>query len=167
MSDDLMDQARRAAILHTVAEAFKAEAAQGKTLALNAMGGRGRLHPTLPDGTEIASVTVPASYDKLVVTDERALLGWVEEGYPTEVQIVKVVRPAFLRLLGDLAKKAGEPVGPQGELNIPGLEVHTVEPSMATVKPTPAAREMAARLVERAVSDAINGVERAEIGGGS
>lgn len=60
---------------------------------------------------------------RVTVSHEQNLVDWVTEHYPTEVEEVLRVRPAFLKLLKDTSEAAGEPCGPGGELDIPGLTV--------------------------------------------
>lgn len=47
------------------------------------------------DGHTIAKATMTKGREKIVVTDERALLEWVKQHHPTE--IVEAVNPAFMR----------------------------------------------------------------------
>ncbi|PKW15959.1 hypothetical protein [Saccharopolyspora spinosa] len=162
----LTDHANRAAVLHLMAEAFSSAAKHEKTATLAEMASRGTLHPTLPDGTEIAAVTVPRSATKVVVTDERALAAWVAERYPTEVETVPVVRPAFLERLKDVSKAAGEPCAPDGTLDVPGLEVVTAPPSAARVTPTEHGRRLAEQVVMQAQHNAVGYLAGHEIAGG-
>lgn len=53
----------------------------------------------LPDGTKIASLTLTIPEPRVESTDEAALIAWVEEHYPTEVEYVAQIRPAFLTAL--------------------------------------------------------------------
>lgn len=50
------------------------------------------------EGRTIAKATMTRGREKIVVTDERALLEWVKENCPTE--IVEAVNPAFLKTFG-------------------------------------------------------------------
>ncbi|MER7009946.1 hypothetical protein ABT324_00760 [Saccharopolyspora sp. NPDC000359] len=163
----LTDHANRAAVLHLMAEAFTTAAKNEKTATLAEMTGRGTLYPTLPDGTEIAAVTVPRSATKVVITDERALADWVAERYPTEVETVPVVRPAFLEQLKNFSKAAGEPCAPDGTLDIPGMEVVTAPPAAARVTPTEHGRQLAEQIVAQAQSNAVGYLAGREIGGQS
>ena len=54
------------------------------------------------NGEIIAKATMTMGGTKVVVTDERALLEWVQENHPTEV--VMSVNPAFLEVLKKRAK---------------------------------------------------------------
>lgn len=160
----LLENANRAAVLHLLSEAFAAAAKHEKTLTLTEFSGRGTLHPTLPDGTEIASVNVPKGSTQVTVTDEQALTDWVAQHYPTET--VTTVRSAFLQLLKDTSKKAGEACAPDGTLDVPGLEVHTRSPSSARVTPTEEGRTLAQQVVERAQGNAVDYLAGNEITGG-
>lgn len=162
----LTEVAKQAAVLHVLAEAFQQAAKESKTLTLTEMSGRGTLHPTLPDGTEIATVNVPSASTRVTVTDPDALARWVAEHYPTEVEHKPVVRPAFLERLKDTSKLAGEPCAPDGTLDIPGLEVTSRPPSSARVTPTEEGRTLAEQVVQQAQRDAVNYLARHEITGG-
>lgn len=162
----LQENSNRAAVLHLLGEAFNAAAKHEKTLTLTEMSGRGTLHPTLPDGTEIATVNVPKGSVRVTVTDEKALTDWVAEHYPTEVETVTSIRHAFLELLKDTSKKAGEACAPDGTLDVPGLEVHTQPPSSARVTPTEEGRKLAQQVVEQAQNNAVGYLAGNEITGG-
>lgn len=53
----------------------------------------------LPDGTKIATVTVNMPQPTVQTSDEDAYIKWVEVNYPTEVEYVPRVRPAFTEAL--------------------------------------------------------------------
>lgn len=88
-----------------------------------AMLGRGTVYPTLPDGTEIARFTVPSAGVTVTITDEAALIAWLREHYPTEVETVEVIRAAFVDKLRRSCRDAKAPVGPDGEIDVPGIAV--------------------------------------------
>jgi hypothetical protein len=90
-----------------------------------ALLGRGTVYPTLPDGTEIAQFTVPSAGITVTITDESALTEWMRTHYPTEVATVEVIRPAFLDKLRKACREAKSPVGPDGEVDVPGIAVST------------------------------------------
>lgn len=73
----------------------------------------------LPDGTVVGDVARTKVSTRGVVTDEKALLTWVQEHAPEE--IVRSVRPAYLRRLTDSAKRHGVAVLPDGTV-VPGIE---------------------------------------------
>lgn len=66
----------------------------------------------LPDGTKLASVGYSGGRKSVKVTDDAAALAWAERNYPDEVETVRVVRPAFLKKLLDVAGSL--PVGSEG-----------------------------------------------------
>jgi len=77
----------------------------------------GRMHVErvgafLPDGTKLAAVGHSDGRKSVKITDEPAALAWAERNYPDEVQTVRVVRPAFLKKLLDVAGSL--PVGSEG-----------------------------------------------------
>ena len=85
----------------------------------------------LADGTVVGDVARTKVSQRGVVTDEDALLAWVTEHAPEE--IVRSVRPAFLRRLTDSAKRHGVAVLPDGTV-VPGVEAL---PGSAAYRPTP------------------------------
>lgn len=85
------------------------------------LGPEGRRNAMVADA-KIASMSVSKA-GRITVTDERALADWVAAHYPTEVEQKPSVRPAFLRLIRECSEAAGEPCGPGGELDIPGLAI--------------------------------------------
>lgn len=95
-----------------------------------------RLTVTL-DGVRISQVTCKAGAVSTRVSDRAALLAWVRQWYPTEVETLTTsqVRPAFVEKILAWAKTAGEPVDPSSGDLIPGVEVHQGEPTIA-VTPT-------------------------------
>lgn len=106
--------------------------------------GRSTLYPALPDGTELACFTVPAGTTTVTVTDEAKLIAWMREHYPTEVETVTVVRPAFLEKLRQSCRDACAPVAPDGETDVPGITVTPASgPGTPRVKPTDEGRERA------------------------
>ena len=72
----------------------------------------------LPGITVVGSTTHPT----VEVTDEDAFVKWVAERYPTEVETVVRVRPAWKqRFLQDVAERGDPPCDEYGEV-IPGLQ---------------------------------------------
>lgn len=92
------------------------------------------------DGHKLASVSVTKS--GRVTVDEAVLLNWVRASYPTEVETVERVRPAFLSLIKADSDAAGEPCL-RGELDIPGVNVGEPYP---LVRKTPGADELVEKL---------------------
>lgn len=63
-----------------------------------------RVGAYLPDGTKLAAVGRSPGRLTVRVTDETAALAWCVARYPDEVQTVQSIRPAFLKMLTDIAK---------------------------------------------------------------
>lgn len=82
----------------------------------------------LPDGTKLASVAHSSGRKTARVTDEAAALAWCLKRYPDEVQTAQTIRPAFLKMILDLAKVDGAGVdGKTGEV-LPFIEVGDGKP---------------------------------------
>jgi hypothetical protein len=77
-----------------------------------------------PDGETIATITLPESSDKAVVTDKEQFTAWVEENHPTEVEYTASVRPSFQSVLLEkevtLDTATGAVIDANGEV-IPGV----------------------------------------------
>jgi len=68
------------------------------------------------------TVSTAMTADSVAVVDEAAFTAWVAKAYPTEVETVTAVRPAFrAKLLGDAAGRGDPPCSADGEV-IPGVE---------------------------------------------
>lgn len=72
------------------------------------------------------------------VIDSCALAEWVNTHYPSEVQLVPTVRPAFLAAILAASKQACLPMAPDGTLDVPGITVTKGDPYI-TIKPDKAA----------------------------
>lgn len=67
------------------------------------------------------TVSCSVTHASVVVTDEAKFLDWVKDRYPTEVETIVRVRPAFLNLLlPSLVERGDPPCTEEGEV-IPGL----------------------------------------------
>jgi len=83
----------------------------------------------LPDGTRIGTTKRSKAPRKPTVTDMAAVLAWVKEHRPEEVQVSESVTPAFISYLLEQTKKHGAPVyEATGEI-VPGIEMRTGNPS--------------------------------------
>ncbi len=92
-----------------------------------------RVGAFLPDGTKIAAVGYSDGRMSARVTDEAAALEWCLNRYPDEVQTVQIIRPAFLKMLIDIAKaddaKDGDKgVDPRTGEELPFIEVGRGKP---------------------------------------
>lgn len=112
----------RAAVLKVLAERVLAAKKDAGDEAKDSMRVGDRLNPEL-DGVRIASVTKAKgrSTTTVRVTDEAALTAWVAQHYPDK--IVRSVDRSLRETILYSSKSAGEPCGPGGELDVPGLEV--------------------------------------------
>ncbi len=77
------------------------------------------------------------------ITDPTALLYWVLEHFPEQVESKPVIRSAYLTALLSDAKSKGVAVTKDGE-PIPGIEVGTADPTLS-VKPNEDAADVIAR----------------------
>ncbi len=92
------------------------------------------MQPTIPTGDPIeppgGTVTYRHPSQSIVVTDEPAFREWVDDHHPGEVEMVERVRPAFL---ARFVNANGIVVGPDGDIDIPGISVATGSASIAAV----------------------------------
>jgi len=112
------------------------------------------------DGTKLGPVTASDPKPVASVVDDPALLAWTETTYPehvesgyrivgtdTEVKAVlfehaphllgeyRRVKPDFVKQLRADSATFGQPIGPGGELDVPGVEVRTPS-SVISCRPT-------------------------------
>jgi len=78
----------------------------------------------LPDGTKIGAVAYRKGAKTARITDEQAALAWAIKEHPE--QVMQAVRPAFLSMLLDVAKKEVE-VGGHGFDPATGQELDWIE----------------------------------------
>lgn len=121
------DIARDLAVLKVVAERVRDARAAAEREARGVMEAGDRMAVKVGDEL-LAQVTLVNGRRTARVEDEAALLAWVAEHHPSEVQTVRSVRPAFLTALLERARVAGEPVDPQTGEVIPGVSVGAGEP---------------------------------------
>ncbi len=95
----------------------------------------------LPD---LATVTLPVSQTRVVVTDEAALTKYVAARYPHNVE--PRIRPAFMKpLLEQLVTRDGDRVIDDEGTAVPGLAVqHGGQPGSISVRPNADAKKRAA-----------------------
>jgi hypothetical protein len=79
----------------------------------------------------LGKATKTAGRTRLAVTDEAALLEWLQKHHPTEI----VVSPnqAYLKALESMARNVGAVIDNQGEI-IPGVELVHGEPYVSVRK---------------------------------
>lgn len=138
---DLGHAAVKAAVLKIlndrVAAAFKA----AKEEVAEILGPEGRKNAVL-DGMKLASVSVTKA-GRVSVSNEKLLVDWVAENYPTEIEETIKVRPAFLEAIKKASEEAGEPCAPDGSLDVPGISVGEPYP---LVRKAPGADEIVEQL---------------------
>ena len=139
-----LDQVREILWLEAVASAaLKAAGERRSALQVEAEAAyrtEGALKWGIP---EVVQVILPLSKEAVVVTDSAKFQAWVQKRYPSEVETVQRVRPAFQENLfnrvvlpeGDVVVMPGD-----GEI-IPGLGVRAGgTPKAVTLKTEPAAK---------------------------
>lgn len=129
MDDTLRDAAARAVVFQVLEQAAKARKDEAKSELSqlqpgDTVGGHW-------DGQLLGKATMTAGRTRLVVTDEAALLEWLQDRHPTE--IVLSANPAYLRLLESTARGVGAVIDNQGEL-VPGVELVHGEPYVSVRK---------------------------------
>lgn len=127
----------RAAVLKMLADRINFALRDAKKELAAELGPEGRKNAVLMDN-KIASVSVTKT-GRVSVTSEELLTRWVEENYPTEIEEVVRVRPAFLDRIKKTTEEAGEPCGPGGELGVPGIEIGEPWP---VIRKTPGADQL-------------------------
>jgi topoisomerase IA-like protein len=108
-----------------------------------------RVGAYLPDGTKLAAVSHSDGRRSARVTDEAAALEWCLKQHPDEVQTVQVIRPAYLKMLLDLAKADNAPAGglgmdPQTGEVLPFIEVAQGSPYVIVTTTDEGTERMAA-----------------------
>lgn len=149
---DNQEQARAAVLTAVVCRIIGDRAKAGAGMARTALLDNIRTGETAaafaPDGeTLLGKGTIAKGSVRVSVTSPGALVAWVAENYPTE--IVQAIAPAFEAKILAASKTAGEPCGPGGELDVPGIEVTTGPPS-PRITPTADADEWVADMLTRA-----------------
>lgn len=121
--------AARACVAKVLAEEVTREVKKARDLLEPTMRAGSRVVAVLPDGAEVGAVVKAKRSLSVVVTDEAALLAYVERARPDEVITTKAIRPAFRTwLLEEAKRQLTEPDGPgvvvdaDGEV-VPGIEL--------------------------------------------
>lgn len=114
--------ALRAAVLKVLSEEVDLAITEGKADLKEVMDALGikSLKATLPDGTDVATVTLAGTSAAPKVTDPVKYLAWVQENRPGEVE--PVVRKSYTDALLASMKETGEPVDPETGEVVPGVE---------------------------------------------
>lgn len=151
MADDAAELAEEAVAYRLLADALYARSKDLSNRAAAAMKTRGTLYPRLPDGTELGAFNVPADAETVDI-DEFLLLPFVKQHYPTEV--MAAIRPAFLDVIRACTKKAGQPCGPGGELDLPGV-TFWLKPGSPRITSKPAGKERATAALDAVLARAL------------
>lgn len=130
----------RAAVLKILSDRVNQAFRDAKDEVAAVLGVEGRKNAVLEDN-KIASVSVAKG--RTSVSSEALLTRWVAENYPTEVETVERVRPAFLDQIKKASEAAGQPCSPFGELDVPGIAMGDPYPM---VRKTAGADELVERL---------------------
>jgi hypothetical protein len=122
---------------------------------------------------DLGTVILPVSKETTVVSDPEALVKWCRERYPTEVETLAQIRPAFQVAL--LQRCRGDAGGDYvvdmatGEL-VPGLAVRPGGvPKALTIRPTPEATALFAAVGRQTLDglfEPVGHLEAAEVPGG-
>lgn len=110
--------------------------------ALDATGGVRQVAATLPDGTEVAKVSLTDPKPEAVITDADAFRDWVLKSAPTEVKrevrVVTEVRDSYKALLLNQMTAAGRPEVCDKETGVveevPGVEVRATRARSHSVR---------------------------------
>lgn len=138
------DAAMRAAVLKVLAERVTAAHKEAREEVQDAMETGDRVNPSL-NGTRLAAVTKTEARVTATVVDPDRFAHWCAVHHPTEVQTKTVVRSSWVAAVLDASRRAGEPCGPDGTLDVPGIKVTVGEPGLS-VRLTPEAEATVERL---------------------
>lgn len=141
-----------------------------------------RLNAVTADGVKIGAVSKSDPKSKTYFTDQAKFRKWVATHYPEQMvsaldvigtdeevhdvllehakhllQEVPKVEPAFVREISRLSAKRGEPVGPGGELDIPGVQVDTPE-GVLSCTPTDEAMAVVASMLQTGEIDLFDAI---------
>lgn len=132
MSMDVREQettAARALMAKVLAEEVAREVKRTRDVLEPTIRPGGRVVGVLPDGTEVGAVVRGKRALSAAVTDEAALLAYVERAWPDEVVTTKSIRSSFRTWLLEEAKRQltdpegdGLVVDEEGEI-VPGIEL--------------------------------------------
>lgn len=118
---DLDDLSVRVVVLRTLQEKIAKAHEIAKADLTKALGPEGR-KVAYVDGYRLATTWVTK---KRVQVDQAALLEWVMQWYPEEVEtqttVTHRVRPAFITAIKNKTERVGEPCAPDGTTGIPGV----------------------------------------------
>ena len=126
---DMRDAAARAVVFQIIEQ-------RAKELKDAAKAELGELEPgdTLAakwDGQLLGTATKTSGRTKLVVTDEKKLVEWLQWHHPEEITLSP--NAAWLRQIEERARSLGQPVDGAGEL-VPGVELTQGEPYVSVRK---------------------------------
>lgn len=113
---DGLTEKQKLVALETYIKFVKSIADEMRARVTKAMGDNDdeRVGARLPDGTKLGAITYSEGRRAAKVTDEAAALAWCERVHPSEVQTITIIRPAYLKMLLDLAKADDAPAGAHG-----------------------------------------------------
>jgi hypothetical protein len=159
MSDELMLQV---AALKVISEFTKRkyDEARKEAAAVMRRGDRRQVYSPL-DGTKIGPVSMSDPKVSSVITDEQALTQWMQERYPESIErgykvvaseaelvsvlivhapnllkrVKRVKRDALMRIHADTVA-VGQPIGPSGEADMPGVTLEEQE-AVVSCRPDP------------------------------
>lgn len=79
--------------------------------------------PQSVDGVRLGTVSYAKGSRVATVTDLGALTDWISNNYPDGVELTVTVRPWMLSQIIKTSTDVGAPVGPGGEVDIPGISM--------------------------------------------
>ena len=118
----LPEESLRAAVLKTLADDVGSAVTDGKDSLKPVMEDLGikSLAAKLPDGREVATLTLAGGAPSPRITDPGKFLAWVKKVHPTETEVI--VRPDYVKTLLEQMANAGRPVDPKSGEVVPGVE---------------------------------------------
>lgn len=135
---DLRGLAVQAVALRLLADKVAERANRIRRELADALDVGDRKTAALDDGQAVGQIVYAKASWSAKVTDERALTAWVSANYPSEVELVPTIRPAFKAAILAASKQACVPMAPDGTLDVPGVVVTKGDPYI-TITPDKAA----------------------------
>lgn len=156
------DAARDYIVLKVLADQVKEAIERVQAEAKDALKVGARWPAQLPDGTKIGGVTyAEGSKGKAYVANEHAFTSWVRDNFPTEIETVTRVRPAYQsRVLDEVTAQGGRIDAATGEISdVPGVDIAADGTAFITHNKARGAAELVAQAWRAGVLSPLRAIE--------